>query len=211
MTLIPVLGKQRKADLSSFKDILVYTVSSTAARTTQRNAVSKQNENKKAKESKLLFPHLLPCQCVISPPSFKSPREAQPSKGSEKQDGVENFLLQSLRTNITFSHRPHSCLSSLSSPQIPKPDPENRNSLRRLHGMEEKLTTMTTSLSFSLAAEGTQPGQASSKNIFSSKYRLLVACWAATKSSFPGLVLSVPDLTHCHPPQSWLPVTHWHL
>lgn len=52
---------------------------------------------------------------------------------------------------------------------------------------------------FSLAAKGTQPGQASSKNIFSSKYSLSVTSWATTKSSFPGLVLSVPGLTHVPP------------
>jgi hypothetical protein len=48
--LIPALGKQRQEDLCEFEASLVYRVSSTIARATQRNPVStKQNKTKQNK------------------------------------------------------------------------------------------------------------------------------------------------------------------
>jgi hypothetical protein len=45
MLLVPALRRQRQSDLSEFEASLVYRVSSRTARATQRDPVSKTNEN----------------------------------------------------------------------------------------------------------------------------------------------------------------------
>ena len=59
MPLIPVLGRQRQAELCEFKAILVYRSSSRTAKAAQRNPVSKSKAdrqngtNKKERKRKL--------------------------------------------------------------------------------------------------------------------------------------------------------------
>ena len=47
LPLIPVLRRQRQADLCEVKDILVYRVSSRTAKAIQRNPVSRKRKRKK--------------------------------------------------------------------------------------------------------------------------------------------------------------------
>jgi len=51
MPLIPALWRERGRQISEFKAILVYKVSSRTARATQRNPVSKQQTNKQTNKN----------------------------------------------------------------------------------------------------------------------------------------------------------------
>ena len=57
MPLIPTLRRQKQEDLLKFKARLIYRASSRTARTTQRNPVSKNNNNKKRYDN---------CKCIHS-------------------------------------------------------------------------------------------------------------------------------------------------
>lgn len=51
MPLIPALRRQRQEDLGEFKDRLINKVSSSTARTTQRNFVLEKKKNQKTKDN----------------------------------------------------------------------------------------------------------------------------------------------------------------
>jgi hypothetical protein len=55
MPLIPALRRQRQADLCEFEASLVYRSSSTTAKATQRNPVSKEPCNKTNDRKKIFY------------------------------------------------------------------------------------------------------------------------------------------------------------